>query len=76
VAVAAADTNDSYALKPLVMVIPAVKSRRGPRRRKADKLHKAYNQTASRRWVRARGITVLIARKGVESSQNSANTIG
>src|ERR671915_1626256 len=33
VAVSAANTNDSYALKPLVMAIPAIRSRRGPRRR-------------------------------------------
>jgi hypothetical protein len=34
VGVSAANTNDSYALKPLVMALPAVKSRRGLRRRK------------------------------------------
>jgi IS5 family transposase len=71
VAVSAANTNDSYALKPLVMAIPAVKSRRGPRRRKPAKLHadKTYDQVALRRWVRAQGIAVRIARKGIESSQ-------
>lgn len=47
VAMSAANTNDSYALKPLVMAIPAIRSRRGPRRRKPAKLHadKAYDQT-------------------------------
>lgn len=71
VAVSAANTNDPAALKPLVMAIPAVKSRRGPRRRKPDKLHadKAYDHTALREWVRDRGIAVRIARKGIESSQ-------
>jgi transposase len=46
VGVSAANTNDAYALKPLVMAIPAIKSRRGPRRRKPGKLHadKAYDQ--------------------------------
>ena len=39
VAVSAANTNDADALKPLVRAIPAIKSRRGPRRRKPDKLH-------------------------------------
>lgn len=39
VAVSAANTHDSHALKPLVLAIPAVKSRRGPRRRKPGKLH-------------------------------------
>jgi transposase len=69
VAVSAANTNDSYALKPLVMAIPAIRSRRGPRRRKPAKLHadKAYDQPDLRRWVRDRGIKVRIARKGIES---------
>jgi hypothetical protein len=46
VAVSAANTNDAYALKPLVMAIPAIRSRRGPRRRKPAGLHpdKAYGQ--------------------------------
>jgi IS5 family transposase len=71
VAVSAANTNDAYALKPLVMAIPAVKSRRGPRRRKPAKLHadKAYDQAELRRWVRDHGVAVRIARKGIESSQ-------
>ena len=70
VAVSAANTNDAAALKPLVMAIPAITSRRGPRRRKPDKLHadKAYDQRALRTWVRDRGIAVRIARKGVETS--------
>lgn len=71
VAVSAANTNDAYALKPLVMAIPAIKSRRGPRRRKPAKLHadKAYDQADLRAWVRDQGIAVRIARKGIESSQ-------
>ncbi|WP_432856882.1 IS5 family transposase [Amycolatopsis sp. CA-161197] len=71
VAVSAANTNDSYALKPLLMAIPAIKSRRGPRRRKPGKLHadKAYDQADLRKWVRDRGIEVRIARKGIESSK-------
>jgi transposase len=71
VGVSAANTNDSYALKPLVMALPAVKSRRGPRRRKPGKLHagKAYDHTALRNWVRDHGMSVRIARKGVESTQ-------
>jgi transposase len=71
VAVSAANTNDAAALKPLVRAIPAIKSRRGPRRRKPDKLHadKAYDHAELREWVRDRGIGVRIARKGIESSQ-------
>jgi transposase len=69
VAISASNTNDSYTLKPLVVAIPSVKSRRGPRRRKPAKLHvdKAYDQPDLRRWVRDRGIKVRIARKGVVS---------
>lgn len=69
VAISAANTHDSLALKPLVMAIPAVKSRRGPRRRRPGKLHadKAYDQPALRHWVRAQGIGVRIARRGIES---------
>jgi transposase len=71
VAISAANTHDSLALKPLVMAVPAVKSRRGPRRGQPAKLHadKAYDQPALRRWVAARGIGVRIARTGIESTQ-------
>ncbi|WP_307793484.1 IS5 family transposase [Amycolatopsis sp. MtRt-6] len=71
VAISAANTHDIHALKPLVMAIPAIKSRHGPRRRKAAKLHadKAYDQPGLRRWVRDRGIKVRIARKGIETSK-------
>ncbi|MCS7479245.1 IS5 family transposase [Umezawaea endophytica] len=70
VAVSGANTHDSQALKPLVMAIPAIRSRRG-RRRKPDKLHgdKAYESRKLREWVRDRGIGVRIARKGIESSE-------
>ena len=72
VAVSAANTNDADALKPLVRAVPAIKSRRGPRRRKPAKLHadKAYDHAELRRWVRERGIVVRIARKGIETSQH------
>ena len=39
VAVSAANTNDAFALKPLVKAIPAIKSQRGPRRCTPAKLH-------------------------------------
>jgi transposase len=53
------------------MAIPAIRSRRGRRRRKPDKLHadKAYDSRDLRTWVRDRGIGVRIARKGVESGE-------
>src|SRR5918911_1335888 len=39
VAVSAANTHDSLALIPLVQAVPAIRSRRGPRRRRPDRLH-------------------------------------
>lgn len=70
VAISAANTHDSHALKPLFMAMPAIKSPRGPRRRKPAKLHadKAYDQPDLRAWVARRGIKVRIARKGIEST--------
>jgi transposase len=71
VAVSAANTNDADALRPLVRAIPAVRSRRGPRRRRPGRLHadKACDQAELRAWVRGRGIAVRIARKGIETSE-------
>jgi IS5 family transposase len=70
VAVSGANTHDSNALQPLVCAIPAVTSRRGPRRRKPAKLHadKGYDYDHLRRWLRERNITSRIARKGTEPS--------
>jgi hypothetical protein len=69
--VSAANTHDSYALKPLVMAIPSIKSRHGPRRRKPAKPHadKASEQADLRDWVRDRGIAVRIAGTGIETSK-------
>jgi hypothetical protein len=69
--VSAANTHDSYALKPLVMAIPSIKSRRRPRRRKPGKLHadKASDQADPRDRVRDRGIAVRIAGTGIETSK-------
>ena len=66
----AANTSDAFALMPLVLAIPAIRSRRGPRRRQPGKLHadKAYDQADLRAWVCGRGIAVRIARKGIEVS--------
>ncbi|WP_337192376.1 IS5 family transposase [Streptomyces sp. YIM 132580] len=70
VGISAANLHDSQALIPLVKGIPPIRSRRGPRRRKPGKLHgdKGYDYSHLRRWLRERGITHRIARKGVESS--------
>ena len=68
-ALSAANTHDSLALKPLVRAVPAIRSRRGPRRRRPGKLHadKAYDQAGLRAWVRGRGIAVRIGRRGIET---------
>ncbi|MFD1662951.1 IS5 family transposase [Streptomyces caeni] len=70
-AVSAANTHDSLALKPLVAALPAVRSRRGPRRRRPAKLRadKGYDYPEIRRWLRNRNITPKIARRGIESSE-------
>jgi transposase len=71
VAVSAANVNDSAALAPLVRAVPAIRSQRGPRRRRPAKLHadKAYDSTELRAFLRQRRISPRIARRGVESSQ-------
>ena len=70
VAVTAANTHDSLALVPLVQAIPAVRSRRGPRRRRPGRLHadKGYDYPHLRSWLRQRRITPRIARRGVETA--------
>lgn len=71
VGISGANLHDSQALIPLVKGIPPIRSRRGRRRRKPAKLYadKGYDYAHLRRWLRERGITHRIARKGVESSQ-------
>ncbi|KOX31344.1 transposase [Streptomyces sp. NRRL F-6491] len=71
VAVSGANTHDSQALKALVRAIPAVRSRRGPRRRRPGKLRadKAYFSAHHLAWLRERGIVPRIARPGIESSE-------
>ncbi|WP_371583849.1 transposase [Streptomyces sp. NBC_01314] len=58
VAVSGANMHDSLALKPLIRGIPAVRSRRGPRRRRPVKLradktpHAAFGSSSCREWNR------------------------
>jgi transposase len=69
--VSAANVHDSQALLPLVVGIPAIRSRRGPRRRRPNRLRadKAYHSRAHLRWLRDRGIVPRIARPGIESGE-------
>jgi len=66
--VSAANTHDSTLLQPMVSAIPAVKSRRGPRRRKPGTLRadRRYDYDKHRRWLREEGIVPRIARRGIE----------
>ncbi|MFF0678239.1 transposase [Streptomyces tendae] len=69
--VSAANVNDVQALVPLILGLPAVRSRRGPHRRHPGKLRadKAYHSAVNIAWLRQRNITPRIARPGVESSE-------
>ena len=71
VAVSGANIHDSLALKPLIRGIPAVRSRRGPQRRRPVKLRadKAYFSAEHLAWLRERGIVARIARPGIESGE-------
>ena len=70
-AISAANTNDCLALRPLVMGIPAIRSRRGPRRRRPTKLRadKGYDSGTDRAWLRGRSIIPRIVRRGVDTSE-------
>ncbi|WP_244173589.1 IS5 family transposase [Streptomyces recifensis] len=71
IGISAANLHDSQDLEPLVRGIPPIRSPRGPRRRRPGRLHadKGYDYDRLRTWLRSRGITPRIARKGIESSQ-------
>jgi transposase len=71
VGVTAANTHDSVMLVPMLDGLPAIRSRRGPRRRRPGKLHadKAYDSDELRAQRRRRAITPRIARRGIESSE-------
>lgn len=71
VAVSGANMHDSQAFKPLILGIPAVRSRRGPRRWKPAKIRadKAYYSAEHLRWLRSRNLVARIARPGIESGE-------
>ena len=70
VGVSAAHIHDSHALQPMIQGLPAIRSRRGPRRRKPARLRadKAYDSAAHRTWLRERGIIPRIGRRGIDTS--------
>ncbi len=71
VGVSGANLHDSQALIPLIVGIPAIRSRRGPRRRRPTKLRadKAYDSAEHRTWLRQRAITPRIARRGIDTGE-------
>lgn len=71
VAVSAANVHDSRALKPLLMALPPIRSRRGLRRRRPIKLRaaKAYNSAEHLAWLRERGVVPRIIRAGVGAGE-------
>lgn len=66
-----ANVHDSQAFKPLIRAIPAVRSRRGPRRRRPAKIRadKAYFSHDHLSWLRERGLVPRNARPGIESGE-------
>nr|WP_179167094.1 IS5 family transposase [Streptomyces sp. 13-12-16] len=71
VAVSGANLYDSQAFKPLIRGIPAVRSRRGPRRRRPGRLRadEAYFSADHLAWLREHGLVPRIARPGIESGE-------
>jgi IS5 family transposase len=68
----AANTHDSMLFEPLLDAAPAIKGGGpGRPRRRPDKLYadKGYDNNRCRAYLRRRGITARIARRGVESKQ-------
>ena len=70
-AVSGANVHDSQTFKPPLLGLPAIRSRRGPRRRRPVKVRadKAYHSAEHLAWLRSRGLTPRIARPGIESGE-------
>ncbi len=60
--------HDRQALKRLILGVPAIRARRGPRRRHPVKIRadKAYFSADHLTWLRGQGLIPQIARPGVE----------
>lgn len=63
-----ANRHDSMLFERLIAAIPPIKTVRGGRRKRPEKLHadKGYDIPRCRRFLGRRGITCRIARKGIE----------
>ncbi|MBB3261739.1 transposase [Paraburkholderia bannensis] len=71
ITVTGANRRDSMAFEPTLDAIPAVPGLNGQPRKRPDKLHadKGYDFARCRRYLRQRGITAHIARRGVEARE-------
>jgi hypothetical protein len=69
--VTAANVNDTTMFQAVVDDIPPVRTPSGRRRIRPGNIHadKGYDSRANRAYLRRRGISVRIARRGIESSQ-------
>jgi transposase len=69
-AVTAANVADVTMLQAMVCDIPPVRAPSGRRRHRPGKLDadKGYDSASNRAWLRHRGISARIARRGIESS--------
>jgi IS5 family transposase len=68
--VTAANVNDTTMFQAVVDDVPPVRTPSRRRRTRPGKLHadKGYDSRANRAYLRRRGITARIARRGIESS--------
>ena len=67
----AANVHDSVIFEDLIQAVEPIKRPRGRPRQRPDKLHadKGYDFPRCRAYLRQRGITCRIARRGIESSE-------
>jgi hypothetical protein len=68
--VTAANTGDTIVFQALLDDVPPIRTPVGRRRTRPAKVHadKGYDSHANRGYLRRRGITARIARRGIESS--------
>jgi IS5 family transposase len=69
-AVTAANTGDTTMFQAVLDDVPPIRTPAGQRRRRPGKVRadKGYNSHANRAYLRRRGISARIARRGIESS--------
>jgi IS5 family transposase len=69
-AVTAANVNDTTMFGAVLEEVPPIRTPSGRRRTRPAKVDadKGYDSAANRAWLRRRGITPRIARRGIESS--------